>query len=94
MDGSFLQGSLVCLVVEPAVPLGRNHAGVVIHSVLGVVDDPPVTTIEILIVLVVFVPVLILSNKLATLLRGSDFILSYDDSVLRQTLRSSVQYIW
>ena len=59
---------LVCLVVEPAVPLGRNHAGVVIHSVLGVVDDPPVTTIEILIVLVVFVPVLILSNKLATLL--------------------------
>ena len=69
MDRSFLQGSLVCLVVKPAVPLGRNHAGVVVHSVLRVVNDPPVTTVEILIVLEVLVPVLVLSNKLATLLR-------------------------
>ena len=67
MDGSFLQGSLVCLVVEPAVPLGRHHAGVVIHSVLRVVDDPPVTTVEILIVLEVLVTVLVLSNKLPSL---------------------------
>ena len=62
MHRSFLQGSLVGLVVKPPVPLGRNHAGVVIHSVLGVVDDPPVTTVEILIVAVVLVPILVLSN--------------------------------
>ena len=68
MHRSFLQGSLVCLVVEPAVPLGWHHAGVVIHSVLRVVDDPPVTAVEILIVLEVLVPVLVLSNQLATLL--------------------------
>ena len=67
MDRSFLQGSLVCLVVKPAVPLGRNHAGVVVHTVLRVVDDPAVTTVEILIVLEVLVTVLILSNKLPTL---------------------------
>ena len=73
MDRSFLQGSLVCLVVQPPVPLGRDHAGVVIHSVLGVVDDPPVATVEILIVLEVLVTVLILSNKLPSLSRCSDY---------------------
>ena len=73
MDRSFLQGSLVCLVVQPPVPLGRDHAGVVIHSVLGVVDDPPVATVEILIVLEVLVTVLILSNKLPSLARCSDY---------------------
>ena len=73
MDRSFLQGSLVCLVVQPPVPLGRDHAGVVVHSVLGVVDDPPVATVEILIVLEVLVSVLILSNKFPSLLRYSDY---------------------
>ena len=72
LDGRLLQRSLVCLVVKPAVPLGRNHARVVIHSVLRVVDDPPVATVEILIVLEVLVTVLILSNKLPSLLRCSD----------------------
>ena len=72
MDRSFLQGSLVCLVVKPAVPLGRNHAGVVVYSVLRVVDDPPVLTVEILIVAIVLVPVLVLSNQVASLVRCSD----------------------
>ena len=69
IDRSFLQGSLVCLVVKPPVPLGRNHAGVVVNSVLRVVDDPPVTTVEILIVSEVFVTVLVLSDKLPSLER-------------------------
>ena len=67
LDRSFLQRSLVCLVVEPAVPLGRHHGGVVVHSVLRVVDNPPVTAVEILIVLVVLVTKLVLPNQLASL---------------------------
>ena len=62
LDGSLLQRSLVRLVVEPAVPLSRHHGGVIVYSVLGVVDDPPVPSVEILIVAVVLVPVLVLSN--------------------------------
>ena len=82
IDRSFLQGSLVCLVVKPAVPLGRNHAGVVVNSVLRVVDDPPVLTVEILIVLEVLVTVLILSNKLPRLERCSGYERTLGGTVL------------
>ena len=63
VDRGLLHGGLVRFVVKPAKPLGRDHRGVVVHSVHGVVDDPAVTAVEISIILVVFVSIFVFSNK-------------------------------
>ena len=63
VDRGLLYGGLVSLVVKPTEPLGGDHRGVVVHSVLGVVDDPTVAAIEILIILVVFVSIFVFSHK-------------------------------
>ena len=34
-------GGFVCLVVQPAKPCSRDHGGVIVHAMLGVVDHPP-----------------------------------------------------
>ena len=87
VDRGLLHGGLVRFVMKPAEPLGRDHRGVVVHSVNGVVDDPAVSTVEIIIILVVFVSIFVFSNKspgLKSLTRESVMIRR------KQTFKSSV----
>ena len=63
VDRGLLNRGLVGLVVQPAEPLGGDHGGVVVHSVLGIVDNPTVAAVEILIILIVFVSIFVLSHK-------------------------------
>merc|ERR1719315_320790 len=57
----------VCLVVQPPIPLCWYHACIIVYTMLGVVDDPPVPAIEILVILKIFVSIFVLSNKLSSL---------------------------
>ena len=61
-DGGLLGWGLVSLVVEPAEPLGGDHGGVIVYTVLGVVDDPTVAAVEIFIVLIIFVSMFVFSH--------------------------------
>ena len=53
----------VSLVVEPAKPFCWHHTGIIVNTMLGVVNDPSITSIEIFIILVVFVSVFVFSNQ-------------------------------
>ena len=63
VDRGLLNRGLVGLVVQPAEPLGGDHGGVVVHSVLGIVDNPAVAAVEILVILIVFVSIFVFSHK-------------------------------
>ena len=51
-------------------PLGGHHAAVVVDAVLGVVDDPSVAAVEILVVLVIFVAIFVLAHQSSNLYRN------------------------
>ena len=63
VDRGLLHRGLICLVVEPAEPLGGDHGGVVVHAVLGVVDDPAVAAVEIFIILIVLVSIFVFAHE-------------------------------
>jgi len=58
---------LVSFVVEPAEPLRWHHGPVIVNIVLGVVDDPPVSSVEVFIVFKILVSKIIFSNQLSCL---------------------------
>ena len=62
-DWSLLGWRNICLVVKPAKPLSWHHTGVIVHSMLGVVNDPAIASVEIFIVLVIFVAIFVLTNQ-------------------------------
>ena len=63
VDRGLLHRGLVGLVVQPAEPLGGDHGGVVVHSVLSIVDNPAVAAVEILVILIVFVSIFVFSHE-------------------------------
>ena len=63
VDRGLLYRGLVGLVMQPTEPLSRDHRGVIVHSVLGIVDNPAVAAVKILIILIIFVSIFVFSYK-------------------------------
>ena len=63
VDRGLLYRGLVGLVMQPTEPLSRHHGGVIIHSVLGIVDNPAVAAVKVFIILIVFVSIFVFSYK-------------------------------
>ena len=60
-------GRLVGPVVHPAVPLGRDVRCVDVEAVFGRGDDPTITKVHVIIVLVIFISVFVFAHQLAVL---------------------------
>lgn len=63
VDRGLFHRILVGLVMQPSKPLSRDHGGVIVHSVLGIVDYPAVAAVEIFIILIIFVSIFVFSHK-------------------------------
>lgn len=67
MVGSVSIAGATYLVVHPAVPVGRNHGGIVLVAHMIRPDHPAIAAVEVVRILKVFVAVLVLANEAAGL---------------------------